>query len=171
MQLKNYIKDVPDFPKEGIIFKDISPLLNDVDAFRYVIHTICDRYKGTKKPDKIIGMDARGFIFGSAVAFHLGVPFVMVRKEGKLPGLRYSKKYDLEYGSNTFEIQKDAIVENDKCLIVDDLLATGGSAGAVAILIENVGGKVLALECIIELLFLKGRQNLDFPIRSQIKYE
>ena len=171
MNIKNYIKDIPNFPKEGIIFKDISPLLNDVDAFRYVIHTITNRYYGNKKPDKIIGMDARGFVFGSAVAFHLAVPFVMVRKAGKLPGDCISVNYDLEYGSNTFEIQDGAINKNDKCLIVDDLLATGGSARAVGQLINKLGGTVIALECVVELQFLNGKNLLPyFPVKSQAKY-
>jgi adenine phosphoribosyltransferase len=171
MNIKKYIKDIPDFPKEGIVFKDISPLLNDVDAFRYVIHTITNRYQGNKKPNKVVGMDARGFIFGSAVAFHLAVPFVMVRKAGKLPGDCISINYDLEYGSNTFEIQEDAINENDKCLIVDDLLATGGSAKAVGELINQLGGTITALECVVELQFLNGKDVLNFPVRSQAKYE
>jgi len=170
MQLENYIKDVVDFPKPGIIFKDISPLLASPEAFAYVIDDIASKYN-TNAIDKIVGLDARGFIFGASVAYKMGVPFVMVRKPGKLPDQCISVDYQLEYGQNTFEMHENSIQANDKVLIVDDLLATGGSVKAVTQLIRELKADVIALECIIELDFLKARNTLDIDINAQIIYE
>lgn len=170
MNLKHYIKDIPDFPKPGIIFKDISPLLASAKAFAHVINQICQRYQNNK-PDKIVGLDARGFIFAAAAAHHLGVGLVMTRKPSKLPDQTISQSYDLEYGQNTFEIHADAISSNDKVLVVDDLLATGGSAEAVCKLINKLGGEIMGIECVVELDFLQGREKLkDYVVNSQILY-
>ena len=170
MNIANYIKDKHDFPKEGIVFKDISPLLANPQAFKHVIDSIASKYT-LHKPDKIVGLDARGFIFGSVVAYALDVPFVMVRKPGKLPDECISVDYDLEYGTNTFELHKNAIAKNDNVLIVDDLLATGGSVQAVIKLIQELDANVIALECIIELGFLNARSLLEIGVNSQITYD
>lgn len=170
MDINPYIKDIVDFPLPGIVFKDISPLLANPQAFAYVIDSIAEQYS-QQNIDKIVGLDARGFIFGSAVAYKLGLPFVMVRKPGKLPDQCVSIDYQLEYGSNTFEMHENSIQQHDRVLMVDDLLATGGSAQAVAKLIQDLGAKIVALECVIELAFLKARDNLEIPINAQIVYE
>jgi len=170
MDIKKYIKDIPNFPKEGITFKDISPLLANTQAFRQVVNDITSRHT-LNIPDKIVGLDARGFIFGAAVAYALEVPFVMVRKYGKLPDKCVSIGYELEYGTNTFELHKNSIINNDKVLLVDDLLATGGSVDAVSTLIKQLGAEIIALECIIELGFLNARKNLNFDIISQVTYD
>lgn len=170
MQLENYIKDIVDFPKPGIIFKDISPLLASPEAFSYVIDDIASKYS-SDTVDKIVGLDARGFIFGASVAYKMGVPFVMVRKPGKLPDQCISVDYQLEYGQNTFEMHENSIQTNDKVLIVDDLLATGGSVKAVTQLIRELKADVIALECIIELGFLNAKDTLDIDINAQIVYE
>jgi adenine phosphoribosyltransferase len=170
MDLKNYIKDIKDFPKKGIIFRDISPLLANHKAFSYVVNSIANKYS-LKTIDKIVGLDARGFIFGSAVSYITGIPFVMVRKPGKLPDKCASIDYQLEYGQNTFEIHENSITKNETVLIIDDLLATGGSAKAVIKLINNLGAKVYALECIVELRFLNARESIDTRVNSQIVYE
>ncbi|CAC9603792.1 Adenine phosphoribosyltransferase [Bathymodiolus heckerae thiotrophic gill symbiont] len=170
MDLNLYIKDIVDFPKKGIVFKDISPLLANPKAFAHVIDNIANKYN-TNSVDKIIGLDARGFIFGAAVAYKIGVPFVMVRKPGKLPDQCISINYQLEYGQNTFELHENSISVNDKVLIVDDLLATGGSVKAVSQLIKTLHAEVVALECVIELGFLNARKNLDIQINAQINYD
>ena len=171
MNLKNYIRDVPDFPKKGILFRDISPLLASPVAFTYVIDMIASK-PAYQNIDKIVGLDARGFIFGAAVAYKLGVPFVMVRKEGKLPLANARIDYDLEYGTSTFEMQRNSIKFHDKVLLVDDLLATGGSIRAVATLVNSLHANIVAFECIIELADLKGRDLLDgIPVHAQIIYE
>jgi len=169
MNLTDHIKDIIDFPQKGIVFKDISPLLANPEAFAYVIDDIASKYSATSI-DKIIGLDARGFIFGAAVAYKMGVPFVMVRKPGKLPDQCISVDYQLEYGQNTFEIHENSINENDNVLIVDDLLATGGSVKAVIQLIRELKAEVVALECVIELSFLNARSALDIDINTQITY-
>ncbi len=170
MDLNLYIKDIVDFPKKGIVFKDISPLLANPKAFAHVIDNIANKYN-TNSVDKIIGLDARGFIFGAAVAYKIDVPFVMVRKPGKLPDQCISINYQLEYGQNTFELHENSISVNDKVLIVDDLLATGGSVKAVSQLIKTLHAEVVALECVIELGFLNARKNLDIQINAQINYD
>ncbi|MBT3277690.1 adenine phosphoribosyltransferase [Candidatus Thioglobus sp.] len=170
MNIDHYIKDVANFPKKGIIFKDISPLLANPKAFAYVVDNIASKYS-SGSIDKIVGLDARGFIFGAAVAYKMGVPFVMVRKPGKLPDQCISVDYQLEYGQNTFEIHENSIQKNDKILIVDDLLATGGSVKAVTQLIRELEATVIALECVIELSFLNARNNLDIQVNTQTAYD
>ncbi len=170
MDISHYIKDITDFPQKGIVFKDISPLLANPKAFSYVVDDIASKYN-KKTIDKIVGLDARGFIFGAAVAYKMGVPFVMVRKPGKLPDQCISIDYELEYGQNTFEMHENSIEANDKVLIVDDLLATGGSVKAVAKLIKELDAQVVALECVIELGFLDARDTLDIKVNAQIAYD
>jgi len=158
-RIKGLIRDIPDFPQPGIIFKDITPLLADDDAFSSAIDLIVVRY-GRGNVDKVVGIEARGFILASPVAYHFGAGFIPVRKEGKLPWETEREEYALEYGTAVLEIHKDAIRDGDRVLIVDDVLATGGTARATARLVERLGGKVVGIACLIELTFLKGRENL-----------
>ncbi|MCS7152057.1 MAG: adenine phosphoribosyltransferase [Endomicrobia bacterium] len=158
--LKKFIRDIPNFPKEGIVFKDITPLLKDSIAFRFTIDRICE-YNSRKTIQKVVAMEARGFIFGSAVAYKLGCGFVPVRKRGKLPYETISLEYQLEYGTDVLEIHKDGIEKNDNVLIVDDVVATGGTAKAVANLVEKCGGKVAGMSFVIELSFLTPRVKLE----------
>lgn len=157
--LKRSIRDIPDFPKKGIIFKDITTLLKDGKKFQEAIDCIVERYKG-KKIDKVVSVEARGFIFGSAIAYKLGAGLVPVRKKGKLPHETHRVEYELEYGTDSLEIHKDAISPGDNILIIDDLLATGGTMNAVCGLIEGMGGKIIEVAFLIELTFLKGRDRL-----------
>ncbi|MEW6608625.1 MAG: adenine phosphoribosyltransferase [bacterium] len=168
--LKSYIRDIPDFPKEGIIFKDITPLWKDKNAFAQAIDTIVDRYK-KHKVDVVVGVEARGFIVGAPVAYKLGVGFVPMRKPGKLPYKTTSVSYELEYGIDTIEMHEDAVESGQEVLIIDDLLATGGTAKAMCKLVEKAGGKVVALAFIVELAFLHGREKLkDYNLFSLIQY-
>ncbi|MCX5716314.1 MAG: adenine phosphoribosyltransferase [Candidatus Omnitrophica bacterium] len=168
-QLKKFVIDIPDFPKKGIIFKDITTLLKNGEKFRVVVDSIVKKFK-TKKIDAIVSIEARGFIVGSVVAYKLGIGIIPVRKKGKLPYLKYSVTYDLEYGTDTLEIHQDAFKKGARVLIVDDLLATGGTAQAVIKLIKKAGGEVAGLAFIIELLPLKGRDKLKgYPVYSLIK--
>jgi len=170
MDLAKTIRDIPDFPKKGIIFKDITTLLKDSTAFKYVIDTIVKKYR-SQDIDKVVGIESRGFIFGGAVAYHLGCGFVPARKPGKLPAEKISESYTLEYGTNTLELHTDAIQEDEKVLIIDDLLATGGTAAAVAKMVEKLKGKVHAIEFLIELEFLKGKEKLKgYNVNSYIRY-
>ncbi len=169
-ELKKYIRDVPDFPKKGVIFKDITTLLKEGEVFKKTIDSLAEQFK-KKKIDKIVSMESRGFIFGGALAYKLGCGFIPVRKKGKLPWNRISVTYELEYGTDTLEIHQDAINKQENILIVDDVLATGGTAKGVAELIEKIGGKVVACVFLIELTFLKGRDKLkDYGIYSLLKY-
>lgn len=169
-QLKALIRDVPDFPQEGIVFKDITPLLADENAFSSVIDLIVVNY-GRGNIDKVVGIEARGFIIASPVAYHFGAGFVPVRKKGKLPSVTESEEYSLEYGTNTLEVHKDSIRPGERVLIVDDVLATGGTASATARLVERLGGKVVGIACLIELEFLGGRKNLgSYDFFSLISY-
>jgi len=162
------IRDVPDFPKPGIMFKDISPILQDGALFAEVIDIIGRRYEN-QQIDSIVVIDARGFIFGSALAYKLGCGISLVRKQGKLPWKTHSVSYDLEYGSAAVEIHIDAVSGGDRVLIVDDLLATGGTAKAGADLIEKIGARIIALEFVIELSLLNGRDKLDgYTVNSLI---
>ncbi|MDK6597453.1 MULTISPECIES: adenine phosphoribosyltransferase [Aerococcus] len=171
MNLKDYIKDIPNFPEEGIIFRDITPLLQDPEAFQYAVDKIAD-FAREKSADVIIGPEARGFIVGCPVAYALNKGFVPARKKNKLPREKVSIEYDLEYGSNTIEIHKDAIQPGQKVLIVDDLLATGGTIRGTKKLVEELGGEVVGAAFIIELENLKGRQLInDLDILSLINYE
>jgi adenine phosphoribosyltransferase len=158
--IKALIRDVPDFPQEGIVFKDITPLLADEVAFSSVIDLIVVHF-GRGAVDKVVGIEARGFILASPVAYHFGAGFVPVRKKDKLPWETESAEYDLEYGSATLEIHKDGIDPGERVLIVDDVLATGGTARATAELVERIGGKVVGIACLLELSFLNGRSRLE----------
>lgn len=168
--IKAAIRDVPDFPKKGIIFKDIAPVLADPDLFKSSIDIFVKRHKG-KGITKVAGIDARGFIFGGAVAVALGAGFIPIRKKGKLPWKTYEASYDLEYGSATIAVHQDAFRKGEKVIIVDDLLATGGTAAAAASLIESAGGNVVEIDFVIELAFLKGREKLaKYPVYAAIAY-
>jgi len=169
--LKKLIREVPDFPKPGILFYDITTLLKDGLGFRQVIDALKEHYRGTEV-DTVIGIEARGFIFAPALAYALGAGFVPVRKPKKLPSDRVSVSYQLEYGTDSLEIHKDAIADGHSVLIVDDLLATGGTAAAVTKLVEKVGGKVAGAGFVIELSFLNGRQKLNgYDVFSLLKYD
>ena len=164
------IRDIPDFPSKGIIFKDITPLLLDINLYNKVIDSMAKQYMG-KNITKVVGLEARGFIFAISLAQMLKVPFVPIRKKGKLPYRTISKSYNLEYGSKTIEIHIDAINEKDNVLIVDDLLATGGTASAAIELVKKLKGNVLGCAFVIELTFLNGRIRLkDVPYTSIVKY-
>lgn len=169
MNLHQFIRNVPDFPKKGITFKDITPLLHAPHAFKHVIRGIAERWKG--KVDIVAGLDARGFIFGTALAMELGLPFLMIRKKGKLPGKVESVSYGLEYGKDVIEISTESLPEGRNVLIVDDLLATGGTAKAAASLVQKVGFGVAGFAFVIELLELNGREALGgFEITSTLSY-
>jgi adenine phosphoribosyltransferase len=159
-QLRNLIRDVPDFPQEGVLFKDITPLLADPIAFSTVIDLIVVHF-GRGSVDKVVGIEARGFIIASPVAYHFGAGFVPVRKKDKLPWNTESAEYSLEYGTATLEIHQDAVTPGERVLVVDDVLATGGTAKATADLVERIGGKVVGIACLIELGFLDGRSRLE----------
>jgi len=169
-RLRAGVRDVPDFPKKGIVFKDITPLLSDQALFRASIDLFLERCRG-KEIDKIVGIDARGFLFGSAVAYELGVGFVPIRKRGKLPYKTEIAKYSLEYGEAEMEMHIDAMIAGERVILVDDLLATGGTSAAAAALIRKVGGRLLEAQFLIELEFLNGRKQLDpTPVISFLKY-
>lgn len=169
-KLRAAVRDVPDFPKKGIVFKDITPILSDPVLFRSSIDLFLDRCRG-KKIDKIVGIDARGFLFGSAVAYELGVGFVPIRKRGKLPFKAEIASYSLEYGQAEMEMHVDAISPGEQIVLVDDLLATGGTSAAAAVLIRKAEGHLLEAQFLIELEFLQGRKQLDpTPVASFLKY-
>ncbi|MEW6059091.1 MAG: adenine phosphoribosyltransferase [Actinomycetota bacterium] len=159
-EIKALVRDVPDFPQKGVVFKDITPLLADEIAFSTVIDLIVVHF-GRGNVDKVVGIEARGFILASPVAYHFGAGFVPVRKEGKLPWETEAAECRLEYGTAVLEIHKDAVKPGERVLIVDDVLATGGTAKAAAELVERIGGKVVGIACLAELDFLKGRSKLD----------
>jgi adenine phosphoribosyltransferase len=169
-RLRTGIRDVPDFPKKGIVFKDITPLLSDQTLFRASIDLFLERCRG-KKIDKIVGIDARGFLFGSAVAYELGIGFVPLRKKGRLPYKTESAKYSLEYGEAEMELHIDAITRGERVILIDDLLATGGTSASAATLIKKVGGELVEAQFLIELEFLHGREKLaPTPVVSFLKY-
>lgn len=159
MDLADYIRDIPDFPSEGIMFKDITPLLADAGAFRKAVDTIAEQYV-TARVTKVMGAEARGFIFGGALAYTLGAGFIPARKPGKLPWNTSRAEYDLEYGTDALEVHSDALGPDDTVLIVDDVLATGGTAAAKAMLAKSTGAQVAGFAFLIELDFLNGRQKL-----------
>ncbi|QWC00615.1 adenine phosphoribosyltransferase [Mycoplasmatota bacterium] len=170
MDYSKYIKNVPDFPVEGIQFKDITPLIGNGKAFKACIDEFSD-FAREKKATKIVGPDARGFIVGAPVAYALELPFIPIRKPGKLPRDTFDYDYDLEYGSNSLSMHKDAIEQGDRVIITDDLLATGGTLEATIKLVEEAGGQVVGLTFIIELLELKGRERVGkYPIKVLLKY-
>jgi adenine phosphoribosyltransferase len=169
-QLKALVRDVPDFPQEGIVFKDITPLLADELAFSTVIDLIVVHF-GRGNVDKVVGIEARGFIIASPVAYHFGAGFVPVRKKDKLPWETEAAEYALEYGTATLEIHRDAVEPGERVLIVDDVLATGGTSKATADLVERIGGKVVGISCLIELDFLHGRDRLDgYDLFTLLRY-
>ncbi len=168
--LTKYIRDIPDFPKPGIIFKDITPLLKSHTAFEKVIDAIYDKYKN-KGIDYVAGIESRGFIIGPVLASKLGVGFVPIRKKGKLPYKTVSQSYELEYGTDSIEMHEDALSKGDKVLLVDDLIATGGTLCASAEMIKSVGAELVGIAVIIELTFLNGRDKLaDDDLFTVISY-
>ena len=168
--LKRAVRDVPDFPVKGILFKDITPILQDGQLFHQAVDAIADRHRG-QRVDAVVGIDARGFIFAGAVAYKLGVGMVPVRKKGKLPYQTIVTSYTLEYGSETSEMHVDAVKPGDRVIIVDDLLATGGTAMAATKLVQQLGATVAEVDFLIELGFLKGRERLaQFPVFAAITY-
>jgi adenine phosphoribosyltransferase len=169
-ELKAAVRDVPDFPIKGILFKDITPILHDGRLFRIAVDSLADRHLG-KKIDAVVGIDARGFIFAGAVAYKLGVGFVPVRKKGKRPYKTVVTSYTLEYGSETSEMHIDSLKPGDNVIIVDDLLATGGTAMAAATLVKQLGATIAEIDFLIELSFLKGRERLkEHPVFAAIVY-
>jgi adenine phosphoribosyltransferase len=169
-KLRAAVRDVPDFPKKGIVFKDITPILNDPGLFRASIDLFLERCRG-KNIDKIVGIDARGFLFGSVVAYELGLGFVPIRKRGKLPYQTDTAKYSLEYGEAEMEMHIDAITAGQRVVLVDDLLATGGTSAAAAVLIRKTGADLLEAQFLIELEFLQGRKQLEpTPVTSFLRY-
>lgn len=169
-RLKSFIRDIPDFPKKGILFKDITPLLKDADAFHSAVTLLGDQFAG-RSPEYVVGIESRGFIFASAVAYKLGAGFIPVRKKGKLPFEKASVSYQLEYGEDTLEIHRDSIQPGGRILLVDDLLATGGTASAVCQLVDKMRGEVVGIGFLVELTFLGGRQKLQgYDVHSLIAF-
>ncbi|MFQ5510319.1 MAG: adenine phosphoribosyltransferase [Candidatus Krumholzibacteriia bacterium] len=170
-QLKSHIRDIPDFPKPGILFRDITPLLMNPDAFRSTIDLLRERYEGSRI-DKIVAIESRGFLFAAPLSYSLGAAFVPLRKPGKLPYETVAESYLLEYGESTLEIHKDAVSPGDRVLLFDDLLATGGTAAASVALVNKLGGEVIEVGFVIELEGLGGRAKLDgTPVFSLIQYD
>ncbi len=170
MDLKSHIRNIKDFPKPGVMFRDITTLIKDPEAFNYTLDLLLS-IVADKKIDKVVGVESRGFIFGAVLAYKLNAGFIPVRKPGKLPAEKVSISYSLEYGEDKLEMHKDAIQPGDKVLIHDDLLATGGTMNAVCKLIEKLGGEIVQLSFIIELSFLHGRDKLEkYDIRSIVNY-
>lgn len=169
-ELKGKIRDIPDFPKAGVVFKDITPLLADAQAFRTAVDLLGDRYRD-RGVQIVVGVEARGFIIGSALAYKLGAGHVVIRKAGKLPYKIHRAVYHLEYGTDTLEIHEDALDSGARVLIADDVLATGGTVAAAIDLVKKLGGEIVELAFLVELTFLKGREKLeDYPLFSLIKY-
>ncbi len=171
IEIRQAIRDVPNFPKPGVIFKDITPLLNNGALFKRTIDLLSDRYRSSSV-DTVLGIESRGFIIGAALAYSMGASFCIVRKPGKLPYETHSASYELEYGSDTLEVHRDGISPGSQVLIVDDLLATGGTAAATAALVSKLGGKVVEFAFVIELSFLNGREKLKpHGIFSLVQYD
>ncbi|OGZ32465.1 MAG: adenine phosphoribosyltransferase [Candidatus Portnoybacteria bacterium RBG_13_40_8] len=170
LNLQSKIREIPDFPKKGVSFKDITPLLEDAKYFRYLIDILFKKYKD-KKIKKIVAIDARGFLIASALAYKLKTGLVIVRKKGKLPFKTVGCDYDLEYGKETLEIHKDSIKPKERILIIDDVLATGGTALAAAKLVKKLKGRIIGISFLIELLFLNGRKKLKkYKVDSLVQY-
>ncbi|MBI3321327.1 MAG: adenine phosphoribosyltransferase [Candidatus Omnitrophica bacterium] len=168
--LTRYIRDIPDFPTKGILFRDITPLLQHGQAFRQAIRMLAARHQG-KRPDAVVAIESRGLIVGSALAYELGVGIIPVRKKGKLPHKTYQASYTLEYGQDTLEIHQDGLAKGSRVVLVDDLLATGGTMGATIRLIQQCGGVIVELAFLIELTALNGRERLaPHPVISLIQY-
>lgn len=170
-KIEEYVRSIPDFPEEGIIFRDVTTVLQDAEGLKLAIDSMIKLLDGLEF-DVVVGTESRGFIFGVPIAYALGKPFVPIRKKGKLPCETISAKYDLEYGSAEIEIHKDAILPGQKVVVVDDLIATGGTVKACAELIEKLGGEVVKMIFLMELAGLKGREKLsDYDVASVITYE
>jgi adenine phosphoribosyltransferase len=170
MDLEKYIHNVPDYPKPGIIFKDITPLLGDAEAFHFVIDALAEKF-AEQKPDVVVGIDARGFLLASAVAYKLGAGLAIVRKPGKLPRQTIREDYTLEYASNVLEMHYDAIKPGQNVLIIDDVLATGGTMEATCKMVEKLGGKIIGIGFLTELGFLNGKEKLkNYRIKSLVHY-
>jgi adenine phosphoribosyltransferase len=170
MDLKEHIRSIPDFPKPGILFYDISTLLAHPPAWRATVTQLADALR-PHQPDLLVGIESRGFLVAAPVAYALGCGFAMIRKQGKLPGKTVRFTYDLEYGSDTIEMQQDAIAPGQRVGVLDDLLATGGTMQAAIDLVRRQGGIVAAAACIIELSFLQGRNRIDVPLATMVAYD
>lgn len=170
IDLKDHIRSIPDFPKPGILFYDISTLLANARAWHTAIERLADLIR-PHKPDLLAGIESRGFLLAAPLALALGTGFVMLRKQGKLPGMTVRHTYALEYGTDTIEIQHDAVRKGARVVLVDDLLATGGTMAAAVTLLESVGAVVPSAACIIELTFLAGRQKLKVPVETLVAYD
>jgi adenine phosphoribosyltransferase len=170
MNLKDHIREVPDFPKPGILFYDISTLLQHAEAWRVAVERLADAIRDYK-PDRLIGIESRGFLVAAPLALELECGFTMVRKKGKLPGGTISYDYELEYGTDTLEIQDNAIEPGQRVVVLDDLLATGGTMEATINLLRQVGAEVCGVACIMELSFLNGRSRIDTPVSTLISYD
>ena len=170
IDLRDYIRDVPDFPQEGVLFRDITPLLQEPEAFEAALTALTD-YTRDREPDAIVGIESRGFLFGAPIAVRLGLPFVPIRKPGKLPAAHMSVEYALEYGSGQLDIHSDALTRGQSVVVVDDLLATGGTAVGACKLVELIEGKVAGTAFVIELEGLGGRKRLDgYNVFSILRY-
>jgi adenine phosphoribosyltransferase len=170
MDLKEHIRSVPDFPTPGILFYDISTLLAHPQAWRTTVERLAEAVR-PHRPDLLVGIESRGFLVAAPLAYELGCGFAMVRKKGKLPGRTVRFTYDLEYGSDTIEVQEDAVAKGQRVVVLDDLVATGGTMQAAISLVRQQGGIVAAAACIIELTFLEGRRRLDVPLTAMIAYD
>ncbi len=170
MDIKQHIRSVPDFPKPGILFYDISTLIANAMAWQTAVHRLAEAVT-PHKPDLLAGIESRGFLVTAPLAYHLGLGFIMVRKKGKLPGATIPYTYDLEYGSDTLEVQADAVQPGQRVVLLDDLLATGGTLNAAVGLLRKVGADVRAAAVLIELSFLKGRDRVDLPLTSLVDYD
>ena len=172
MELKSLIRNIPDFPQPGILFRDITTLINNPQGLRMAVDLLHEKCQAANLlPDYVVGMESRGFIFATPLAYHLNAGFVPIRKPGKLPAAVHSVSYDLEYGTDSLEIHQDAIASNSKVLIVDDLLATGGTAQATVELLQKVNAQIIGCAFVIELLALKGRDKLpNLPIINLLEY-
>jgi adenine phosphoribosyltransferase len=170
MNLKEHIRAIPDFPRPGILFYDISTLLAHPGAWQATVQRLAAAVR-PHRPDLLVGIESRGFLVAAPLAYELGLGFAMVRKQGKLPGQTVSFSYDLEYGSDTIEIQEDAVVAGQRVIVLDDLLATGGTMRAAINLVRQRGGIVAGAGCIIELSFLKGRGRIDVPLAAMVAYD
>jgi adenine phosphoribosyltransferase len=170
-EIRKAIRDIPDFPKKGIVFKDITPLLGNAPLFQRTVDLLAERYR-KERIDTVLGIESRGFIIGSALAYRLGAGFCIVRKPGKLPYQTHRASYELEYGTDTLEVHRDAIRSGARVLIADDLIATGGTAAAAVELVSKLGGSVVECAFVIELAFLKGREKLKpHGVYSILKYD
>ena len=170
MNLKDHIRQIPDFPKPGILFYDISTLLAHAGAWAATVDQLAAAVEPWK-PTKLVGIESRGFLTAAPLALRLGLGFIMVRKKGKLPGPVISHEYDLEYGTDVLEIQADAVAPGDRLVVLDDLLATGGTMAATVKLLQDQGAVVPGVACIVELTFLEGRKRLDCPVETLIAYD